>query len=275
MKYSVILFAMLAACTNQVNKNSNQAENKSATDSALDKWELVWEDNFEGTGLPDTTIWGYEEGFVRNREAQFYTRARTENARMEGGNLVIEARNDNWNGNKITSASINTKSKKSILYGRVEVRAKLPTGLGTWPAIWMLGENISDIGWPACGEIDIMENVGFDPDLIHANIHTKAYNHVMKTNKGNRMSTEKPYEKFNIYALDWYEDHMDFFLNDSLYFSFKNEGTGNDAWPFDKPHYLLINLAVGGAWGGQKGIDDSIFPQKYFVDYVRVFREKK
>lgn len=275
MKYSILLFAVLAACTGPANKNSNQTDEKSATGSTLSNWELVWEDNFDGTGLPDSTIWSYEKGYVRNNEAQYYTNLRVENARLEDGNLVIEARKDNWNGNKITSASLNTFGKKSILYGRVEVKAKLPSGIGTWPAIWMLGENISEIGWPACGEIDIMENVGFDPDTIHANIHTKAYNHVMKTNKGNRIGIAKPNENFNIYAVNWYQDRMEFYLNDSLYFSFKNEATGNDVWPFDKPHYLLINLAIGGGWGGQKGIDENIFPQKYYIDYVKVYREKK
>ena len=271
MKYSVIFLAFLAACTGAVNKQNQTVQTKSATE-----WELVWEDNFEGTGLPDSLIWDYEEGYIRNNEAQYYTKARPENARIEEGNLVIEARNDNWNGHKITSASINTYGKKSILYGRIEVKAKLPTGVGTWPAIWMLGDAINQgTGWPACGEIDIMENVGYDPDTIHANIHTKAYNHVMGTNKGNRIGTVKPYENYNVYAVEWFEDHMDFFLNDSLYFSFKNEGTGNDVWPFDKPHYLIINLAIGGGWGGQKGVDEAIFPQKYYIDYVRVYQRKK
>jgi beta-glucanase (GH16 family) len=151
------------------------------------KWKLVWEDNFETKGLPNPEIWSYEEGYVRNNEAQFYTKERQENARVENGNLIIEARKDNWNGHEITSASIHTYGKKSILYGRVEVRAKLPTGRGTWPAIWMLGNSIRNgTRWPDCGEIDIMENVGYDPDVVHANIHTKAYNHSIGTAKGNK-----------------------------------------------------------------------------------------
>ncbi|NCB08973.1 MAG: glycoside hydrolase family 16 protein [Bacteroidia bacterium] len=240
-----------------------------------EEWSLVWEDQFDVPGLPDSKIWDYEEGYVRNHEAQYYTRARAENARIDNGCLIIEARKDDWNGNPITSASLNTYGKKSILYGRIEVRAKLTTGRGTWPAIWMLGENIRKGGWPACGEIDIMENVGFDPDIIHVNIHTKAYNHVKGTNKGNKISIENPSGDFHIYAIEWFDDHIDFFVDDSLYFSFKNEHTGFETWPFDKPHYLLINLAIGGSWGGQKGIDESIFPQKYYIDYVKVFQEKK
>lgn len=277
MKYLIIsiLFLTSVAVSGNNNYSTAEKESKTATKAPV-KWELVWEDNFEVAGLPDSKIWSYEEGYIRNNEAQYYTKERMENARVENGNLVIEARKDNWNGHKITAASINTYGKKSMLYGRIEVKAKLPTGVGTWPAIWMLGDVIHNgTGWPACGEIDIMENVGYEPDVIHANIHTKAYNHVKGTNKGNKITIEKPYESFNVYAVEWFEDHMDFYLNDKLYFSFKNEGTGNDVWPFDKPHYLLINFAVGGGWGGQKGIDETIFPQKYYIDYVKVYKEKK
>lgn len=275
MKYLIftVLFltsvAVSAKVLNPKERKSNQPE------VAPVEWELVWEDNFDAAGLPDPKIWSYEEGYIRNGEAQYYTKERAENARIEDGKLILEARSDNWNNHKITAASINTYGKKSILYGRVEVKAKLPTGVGTWPAIWMLGDAVhKGMGWPAGGEIDIMENVGYEPDVIHANIHTKAYNNVKKTNKGNKISIEKPYNDYHIYAVEWFEDHMDFFVDDQKYFTFQNEKTGNDAWPFDKPHYILINLAIGGAWGGQKGIDDKIFPQKYYIDYVKVFRQK-
>lgn len=269
MKSFIIFFAVVIVAL------SSYGQKRTAPGSSNAQWELVWEDNFDVTGLPNPKIWGYEEGFIRNNEAQYYTKERLENCRIENGNLIIEALIDNWNGHKITSASINTYGKKSILHGRIEVNAKLPTGVGTWPAIWMLGENMKEKGWPACGEIDIMENVGFDPDVIHANIHTKAYNHVKGTNKGNKITIEKPFNDFHVYAVEWFEDHMDFFIDDKKYFTFQNEKTGNDVWPFDKPHYLLINLAIGGSWGGQKGVDDSIFPQKYFIDYVKVYKLKK
>ncbi len=235
------------------------------------QWRRTWGDEFDAPGLPDPDKWDYEVGFIRNREKQYYTRARRENARVEDGMLVIEARKEPYENAEITSASLHTRGKQHFQYGRIEVRAKLPTGRGTWPAIWMLGTNIREVGWPTCGEIDIMENVGFDPDRIHANIHTRAYNHVRGTGKGNRLLADKPYEKFHLYALEWYPDHMDFFLNGEKYFTFANEGTGNDTWPYDKPHYLILNLAIGGAWGGQKGIDDAIFPQKYLIDYVRAY----
>lgn len=240
------------------------------------KWKLVWEDNFGYNGLPNSEIWSYEEGYIRNNEAQYYTKERKENARVENDNLVIEARKDNWEGNEITSASIHTYGKKSILYGRVEVRAKLPTGRGTWPAIWMLGNSIrSGTRWPDCGEIDIMENVGYDPDVVHGNIHTKAYNHVLGTNKGNKLTLEEPYNKYYTYAVEWYPDRIEFYIDDERYFVFENENNGAAAWPFDQPHYLILNLAIGGGWGGQKGIDDSIFPQKYYIDYVKVYEREE
>jgi beta-glucanase (GH16 family) len=235
------------------------------------EWKLTWSDEFDYQGLPEPSKWDYEEGKVRNRESQFYTKARLENARVEDGTLIIEVKSENYKGASHTSASVITRGKKEFLYGRLEVKAKLPTGVGMWPAIWMLGTNMSDIGWPACGEIDIMENVGFDPDTIHANIHTKAYNHVKKTNKGSRIEVKAPYKDFHIYAMEWFEDHMDFFVDDQKYFSFKNEKTGNDAWPFDKAHYLILNIAVGGSWGGRYGIDESIMTQKMVVDYVRYY----
>ncbi|MHC4120264.1 MAG: DUF3472 domain-containing protein [Planctomycetota bacterium] len=238
------------------------------------QWEPVWADEFNYEGLADESKWSYETGFVRNREKQYYTKARRENARVEGGTLIIESRKEKYEGGQYTSASLHTWHKAEWLYGRVEVRAKLPTGKGMWPAIWMLGTNRRQVGWPACGEIDIMENVGYDPDVIHANVHTKAYNHKKKTNKGSKIKGERPYEQYHIYAIEWSEDKIDFFFDDQKYFTFENEGMGNDVWPFDKPHYLILNAAIGGSWGGQKGIDDAIFPQKFYIDYVRVFKKK-
>ncbi len=239
------------------------------------QWQLSWSDEFNGSGLLDSAKWNYEEGFIRNQEKQYYTRARVENARQEDGCLVIESRKEDFKDGHYTSASVITAGRQSFLYGRIEVRAKLPTGKGTWPAIWMLGDSIRQIGWPACGEIDIMENVGYDPQRIHANIHTTAYNHVKKTGKGASILADKPWETFHLYALEWYEDRLEFFFDNHHYFTFKNEGTGSEVWPFDKPHYLILNTAIGGAWGGQQGIDDAIFPQKFLIDYVRIYTQKK
>jgi beta-glucanase (GH16 family) len=131
------------------------------------------------------------------------------------------------------------------------------------------------VGWPACGEIDIMEHVGFQPGLLHGTVHTEAYNHVKGTARGGSFYRPDPYEDFHIYAVEWFEDHIDFYIDEYKYFTFKNEHTGVDTWPYDAPQYLILNLAIGGSWGGQQGVDDSIFPQPYVIDYVRVFKLKE
>lgn len=231
---------------------------------------LVWSDEFDGTGLPDGTRWDYEVGVVRNNERQYYTRSRLQNARVEDGSLVIEAHKEPYEGAAYTSASLT--SRQSWTYGRIEVRAKLPKGRGTWPAIWTLGTNIRNVGWPACGEIDIMEHVGFDPGRIHANIHTTAYNHVRRTNKGNSIVVPRPDEEFHVYSVVWTPDAIEASVDGQRYFTFAKESGGDAVWPFDKPQYLILNLAIGGNWGGQQGIDDGAFPTRYVIDYVRVFR---
>ena len=236
-------------------------------------WSLVFADEFDTAGALDPAKWGYELGYIRNNEKQYYT-SRSENVRAEGGSLLIEGRKEAYQGYGYTSASINTLGRFEFLYGRVEVRAKLPAGTGAWPAIWMLGTNRLQVGWPTCGEIDIMENVGFDPLRIHASVHTAAYNHTIGTQKSANATIANPSEDFHVYAMEWYADHIDVFVDGQKYFTFRNEGTGSRAWPFDKPHYLLVNLAIGGGWGGQKGIDDSRFPHRYLVDYVRIYQQK-
>jgi beta-glucanase (GH16 family) len=235
-------------------------------------WTLVFSDEFETAGALDPAKWAYEIGSLRNNEAQYYT-SRPENVRAEAGNLVIEARKEPYQGYAYTSASVNTRGRTEFTYGRVEVRAKLPTGRGTWPAIWMLGTNIDRVGWPACGEIDIMENVGFDPLRISGTVHTAAYNWVSGTARGASVTVSAPWQDFHVYAMEWYPDHIDIFVDEQKYLTFPNEGTGSRTWPFDQPQYLLLNLAIGGSWGGQQGIDDSLFPQRYFIDYVRIYRK--
>ena len=228
----------------------------------------AWQDEFDRDGLPDATRWDYEVGLIRNRERQYYTRSRSENARVENGLLIIEARRERFEGADYTSASLT--SRANWTYGRFEVRARLPKGRGTWPAIWMLGTNIRQVGWPDCGEIDIMEHVGFDPGRIHANIHTRAYNHVQGTNKGNSIVVPSPDGEFHVYSAVWTPDQLTFFVDNQRYFSFAKEPGGAAVWPFDQPQYLILNLAIGGSWGGQQGIDDAAFPARYEIDYVRV-----
>ncbi|WP_395850808.1 family 16 glycosylhydrolase [Cystobacter fuscus] len=234
-------------------------------------WRLVWQDEFDGSGPPDPTRWGYEVGYVRNSELQYYTQGRLENARRENGQLILEARKDGWNGHDITSASLITKGKKSFLQGRIEVFARLPTGRGTWPAFWLLGTNIDQVGWPACGEIDIMENVGYQPTTIHGTVHTPFYYHGSSAGpRGGNTQTSSPWLDYHLYAIEWFPDRIDFFVDSVKYFTFLNEGT-SAKWPFDKPHYLLLNLAIGGSWGGGQGVDMSLFPHRVYVDYVRVY----
>jgi beta-glucanase (GH16 family) len=233
-------------------------------------WMLVFSDEFDAPGALDPARWGYEIGYIANNELQYYT-SRSENVRVEGGNLVIEGRKEPYQGYGYTSARVNTKMRFEFLYGKVEVRAKLPTGNGTWPAIWMLGANIDQVGWPSCGEIDIMENVGFDPLKIYGTIHTDAGSGANA--KGANVTIANPWDDFHVYAMEWYADRIDVFVDGQKYFSYPNDGTGSRAWPFDKPQYLLINLALGGSWGGQKGVDDARFPHLYYVDYVRIYRQ--
>lgn len=261
--------------------------------AAAGDWKLVWSDEFDHPGLPDPAKWAYETGFVRNNEQQLYVRDRSENARVEGGLLIIEGRKEHLKNPafdpaaksggrggraresaEYTSASLTTRGKASWTYGRVEVRAKLPTARGTWPAIWMLGTNIGQVNWPACGEIDIMEFVGYEPGIIHANIHTRKYNHVQKNGKGDKITIADASQAFHVYALEWTADRLDFLVDDQKYFTYRNEGSGRDAWPFDQAQYLILNLAIGGSWGGARGIDDAGFPQRYLIDYVRVYQKQ-
>ena len=236
------------------------------------EWSLVWSDEFNYEGLPDPEKWTYEVGNVRNQESQFYAKERLKNSRVENGRLIIEAHREDYRGERFSSASITTLDKAEWQYGRFEVRAKLPGGRGTWPAIWMIGSNIDEVGWFRCGEIDIMENVGFDPNRVHAYIHNEAYNHVKKTQRGSTIVLKEPDKNFYIYALEWGPEQMTFYADGVPYFTFHNEGGGEEVWPFDQPFYLLLNLAIGGVWGGIKGIDESAFPQRYEIDYVRIYQ---
>lgn len=255
-------------------------------------WKLVWSDEFDRPGPPDEGKWGREVGFIRNNELQYYTEGRTENARVEDGSLVIEARREefpnpafdalagkDWKRSRraaaYTSASLTTKGKTSWKYGRVEVRAQLPEGRGMWPAIWMLADaKERGKGWPACGEIDIMEYVGHEPGFVHGTVHTAKYNHVKKTQRGAKLEVGPVGNKFRVYAIEWDEKKIDFLVDKKKYFTFANEGTGDEAWPFDKPFYLILNVAVGGAWGGAQGVDEAAFPARMAVDYVRVYERR-
>lgn len=161
-------------------------------------WTLAWSDEFDRDGAPDPAKWNPEVGLIRNGELQYYTRDRAKNARIENGHLVIEAHKEPFEKAAYTSASLTTAGRASWTYGRIEARAKLPGGRGTWPAIWMLGDSIRTVGWPTCGEIDIMEHVGYDPEKVHCTVHTGAYNHPAHTQRGNTLETPAPHAGFHV-----------------------------------------------------------------------------
>lgn len=237
-------------------------------------YSLVWSDEFDYTGLPASNKWSYDVGGSGwgNQELQYYTEYRSENARVEGGRLIIEARKESYEGLDYTSARLVTKYKGDWLYGRIEVNAKLPGGTGSWPAIWMLPTDWEYGEWPNSGEIDIMEHVGYDPTTIYGTVHTEAYNGMNGTQQGSNIQVNDCESNYHIYAIEWSENKIEFYVDDTKYFTFYNQNTW-ETWPFDKRFHLLLNIAVGGTWGGLQGVDDNIFPIKMEVDYVRVYQE--
>lgn len=232
----------------------------------------AWADEFDYTGRPDTTKWGYDIGGHGwgNNELQYYTDS-IANASVANGILTITARKEAKEGRNFTSARLITKHKGDFLYGRFEVKAKLPAGKGTWPAIWMLPTDWEYGNWPKSGEIDIMEHVGYDPDNIHITAHTEKYYFKINTQKTATKRISNATTEFHLYRVDWTPAGLRGYIDDQLIFEFSNEGKGYGVWPFDKRFHLLLNIAVGGDWGGQQGIDETAFPASMEVDYVRVY----
>lgn len=241
--------------------------------------KLVWSDEFNYTGFPDSTKWNYSVGDGcpelcgwGNNELQYYTAKNLNNARVNNGNLTIEVHKEDFNNSEYTSAKLVTKGKQDWKYGRFEIRAKLPPAKGVWSAIWMMPTDTSVYGsWPKCGEIDIMENVGYDSDTVEASAHTGSYYFTVNTQKHNRMAVPDNSEVFHTYALEWEEHEYRVYVDDKKYFTFKNEGTGFMEWPFDQRMYLILNVAYGGNWGGNQGLDTESLPQRMKIDYVRVY----
>ena len=267
--YTFLVLAFLSACT-----SSRQLKH-----AALPGYELVWADEFEQVGRPDTTRWGYDlgDGCPRicgwgNNELQYYTADR--NAWVADGRLVLEARQETVQGRSYTSARLVSKHKGDWKYGRLEIRAKLPQGRGIWPAIWMLPTDWKYGDWPASGEIDIMEFVGYAPDSLFGTVHTQRFNHGIGTQVTKGIQHPTLSSAFHTYAIDWDSQKIDFYVDELLYHTFRNNGEGSAAWPFDERFHLLLNVAVGGNWGGKMGVDDRIFPQRMEVEYVRVYQKK-
>lgn len=241
------------------------------------KWKMVWSDEFDKPGQPDPKKWKFQTGGTGwgNKELQYYT-DRSENARVEKGNLVIEARKEVYKGMEYTSARLNSTGKGEFTYGRIEIRAKIPRGRGTWPAIWMMpvgNGKYSKKNWPDNGEIDIMEHVGFDQGVIHGSFHTKNWNWIINTQKTKKIDVLDCSSEYHTYALEWTKDELNLFVDSNSYYSYKNPHTNWKDWPFDQPFYLILNIAVGGSWGGEQGIDDTIFPERLFIDYVRLYKQ--
>ena len=242
------------------------------------KWELVWSDKFNYKGLPDSAKWNFDTrgntfGWGNN-EKQWYTEANPRNAYVDKGALKITARNEQTSGKAYSSARLTTKNKGDWKYCKVSVRAKVPEGRGTWPAIWMMPTQSPYGQWPNGGEIDIMEHVGFDPDTVLSTVHTGRYNHMKGTQVGKRRHLPTATSRFHVYTLEWEAEELRSYVDGDLYFTFKNEHTDSGAWPFDQPFHLILNLAIGGGLGGQKGIDDTLFPHVFEIDYVKVYQRK-
>ncbi len=242
---------------------------------------LVWSDEFEGRAL-DRSKWEHDTSRNKlgwyNKEQQYYSANRPKNLRLKDGRLIIELHRErlspkafpDWGGQKYTSSKIVTKGKASWTYGFYEIRAKLPCARGTWPAIWML----PDVGsWPAGGEIDILEHVGSQPNVIHGTLHTELFTHSKGTQRGATRSLPTACTQFHRYQLDWQPDAITIGVDDQAYMRIRNDQPGGrGAWPFDRPFYMILNLAMGGDWAGAKGIDDKALPQRMEVDYVRVWQ---
>ena len=269
----VIFCVSLLACT-----SGSRKSNQGTSGSGEKQYQLVWSDEFDYTGLPDSTLWEYDtegnEAGWGNNESQFYTTGRLENASVKNGLLHVTALKEDYQDKKYTSVRL--ISKADWQYGRFETRAKLPEGRGTWAAIWMMpgAWSFNDGNWPDVGEFDIMEHVGHDPGLVHASAHSRDYQWQKGTQQTDTIRVNTATSEFHTYTWEWSADVVKAYVDDKLFFEYKNEGLGESKWPYEKPFYLILNVAVGGAWGSMHGIDDEAFPQTMEVEYVRVYQKK-
>lgn len=255
----------------------------------LRNWKMIWSDEFNHQGVPDPGKWNFDEWPAKkvNDEDQVYT-SRNKNARVVDGKLIIQAHKERYQGGEYTSARLHSLGKGDFLYGKVDIRAKLPAGQGTWSALWMLpsdpykyattcqenedwqGSTTCD-AWPNSGEIDIMEHVGYDMHNVHGTVHNKAYYWLNWEQRKASVDAVDVDQTFHVYSMEWSPEYIIISFDGSPYFFYKNEHSGWKAWPFDHPYHLVLNLAIGGAWGRAGGpIDDSIFPVQMEIDYVRV-----
>jgi beta-glucanase (GH16 family) len=275
--FFAILFILIGFSNQQLLAATSVAEQTLVHGGIPKGWKKVWSEEFSVNGLPNEKIWNYDISRNKigwhNNEAQYYSQKRLKNTVIKNGHLLITAHKEDlssfadWGGQKYSSARIDTKNKKQLLYGFFEIRAKLPCGGGTWPALWMLGESGS---WPAQGEIDIMEHIGPKPGVIMGTIHNSTF----FADKGKTGNTLIPSScsQFHRYQMRWDKDRITFGVDDKNYHQYLNPMDGKkETWPFDQNLYFIINLAIGGNLGGP--IDDKIFPVTLDVDYIRIYQQ--
>ena len=245
--------------------NTNQSISKTITVNVQKEMTLVWSDEFETAGAPDASKWTYDigAGGWGNNESQYYTN-RPENVIVSDGTLKIIAKRENYSGSEFTSARMLTKGKYAFKYGKIEVRAKLPAGIGTWPAIWMLGNNFSTVGWPASGEIDIMEHLGRELNKIHSTLHYPG--HSGGNAVGGSTTINNATTAFHKYAAEWTPGAIKFFVDDVPFYTFTN----NTTLPFNQEFFIILNVALGGNWPGP--VDAAFNSSTMEVDYVRVYQ---
>ena len=280
MKIKYLFFALLFfvfscnTATTESELETDLDELKAESDSLSDEYELVWSDEFDTDGLPDSTKWGYDVGGHGwgNNELEYYTEKRAKNARVENGKLLIEVHKEDFEGSKYTSARLVTKNKGDWKYGKFVIRAKLPKGKGLWAAIWMLPTkwDLGNGGWPDVGEIDIMEYVGHERDTVLGTIHCNAFNGMKHTQKGKSIVKSNVENEFHDYILEWTEDKIEIFVEDQKYFEFPKSDKWEE-WPFFRDFHLILNIAIGGTLG--QNVDDSIFPRQMEIDYIRVYQK--
>ena len=243
------------------------------------QWTLVWSEEFNASNgsAPDLAKWSFDIGSHWNNELEYYT-DRPRNARIENGNLVITALKETFTGKDgvtrdYTSARLKTRDKLEQAYGRFEARIKIPAGQGLWPAFWLLGNNMSKVGSPACGEIDVMENVGKDPSVVRGTIHGPGYSGAQGIGSPFRLAHGRFADDYHLYAVEWEPTALRFYVDDILYATrTPAEIPPGTKWVFDHPFYILLNLAVGGAWPGPPD-NTTVFPKSMLVDYVRVYKK--
>lgn len=281
MTHGRLLFATGALVLAFLNISSNRGGKFGFPHSASSDWTLAWSDEFNGPdgSAPDRAKWTYDTGGNGwgNKELEYYTN-RPQNARMEKGNLVITALEEKYTGKDgvtrdYTSARLKTQGLFAQAYGRFEARIKLPAGQGMWPAFWMLGEDIGTVGWPKCGEIDIMENIGKEPRINHGSLHGPGF---IEQAIGSTIELQENLSSgFHLYAIEWEPSAVRFFLDDKNYNTFTPASLPAEGkWVFDHPFFIILNVAVGGDWPGPPD-STTVFPQQMLVDYVRVYNRKR